>query len=760
MESWAGAIIAFVLVLAVSERSWASELRPVYPSQHPYLKITQDEIERALARVAAEPWARDALEGTLRRADVILEDPPEVPEGVSSEHRRVARSVEDVAEAYALTGEGKYLEYVKSMLVHYAEVYPTFPLVSRGRSRLTAASSLYETGWYIPLVHGYDLVYEALSGAERRSVEAGILRPGLDCFIVRDYDSDPRSLDWHYRCYNFQAWHLAAVGMAGLVLQDQDLVDYALDSQFGYRHLIGHDVRDDGLFWERSLGYHAFTLQALVHLTEAAWRCGMDLYTLECPDTIGPSHSERELNYPVDGDNGPKTIKMMFDAPFYYPFPDGSLAQVADSGTREWRGRPMYRTAYARYHDPRYAWLVQTAGYSPGLEGLIHGLPEGEFSTPVLGTGSFCNTGRTELGCTLYPATGYAILRGVEQDPRATCVLLNCGPYGGGHGHPDHLNIVLYAHGKQWVPDFGSFSYDNTEYKREWTAQTVSHSTLVVDGISHRPQEGGTSMWPTDNMATRTDGELLAFRADPLMKVARAENERAVDGVAMARTVVLFDGLVMDLLHARGDEEHLYDWVLHVDGEAGPTTVPMGVQEGALGDRCGYQHIQCRGRGRTDGAWGASWSDAEGRELEVRVVGGTDTEVIRGRSIRHREDEHVSTLVARRRSAETIFATLFEPHRGVARVVGVEALEAAGGRAPSPGEAYGVAVSAADGTHYRLLVTDGARRYTFGDLVFEGQLALVKESAGGCEMSLLGARYLAVGEAVHTFGVCTDAFLR
>ena len=69
-------------------------------------------------------------------------------------------------------------------------------------------------------------------------------------------------------------------------------------------------------------------------------------------------------------------------------------------------------------------------------------------------------------------------------------MLLNYGPFGGGHGHPDQLNMVLYSDGKQWIRDFGSFSYNGhpMKLKGEWTAQTVSHSTLTVDGISQHPQ--------------------------------------------------------------------------------------------------------------------------------------------------------------------------------------------------------------------------------------------------------------------------------
>jgi len=70
-------------------------------------------------------------------------------------------------------------------------------------------------------------------------------------------------------------------------------------------------------------------------------------------------------------------------------------------------------------------------------------------------------------------------------DPDSTAASLSFGPYGGGHGHPDKWNLMPYSLGRQWLPDFGSMPYETSD-KAEWTAHTVSHNTIVVDGISLR----------------------------------------------------------------------------------------------------------------------------------------------------------------------------------------------------------------------------------------------------------------------------------
>ncbi|HCR16935.1 MAG TPA: hypothetical protein DIU35_05580 [Candidatus Latescibacteria bacterium] len=736
-------------------------MTPKFPTRHPYLLITVEEIAQVHSRAQAEPWAKKALDRILDAADRVLAEPPDIPEGVSADHRGVSSAAKDVALAYALSGEERYRKYSRKVLLHYAEVYTSFPLVRNKRSRLTSFSSLYESRWYIPLVYAYDLLYESLSSVERERVEAGIVRPGLDCFVVWDYGTDPRATDWHYRCYNFQAWHLAAIGLAGFCLQDQKLIDYALESRFGFRHHIGHDINDDGLFWERALGYHQFTLSAFLDLTEAAYRCGMDLYTLEVSDTYGPSDDIRELNYPVDGDNGPKTLKMMFDAPFYYPFPDGSTANIGDSSMQMFLGHPLYRIGYARCKDPKYAWLIEHKGYGPDLTALIHGLPGKGIPAPVLGTGRFGNTGRTVLGSTLYPATGYAILRQDELDRDATCVLLNYGPFGGGHGHPDQLNMVLYSDGKQWIRDFGSFSYNGhpMKLKGEWTAQTVSHSTLTVDGISQHPQGDRDSAWPSDDIASPANGELQTFEVDSLLKVASASCDRVYDGVRLERTLALFDGLVVDFYRAESDAAHQYDWVMHVDGAPDAISVPLAQSEIPLGERCGYQHIKDVERAKVNVDWTAGWRDDEGRGLRITLLGEPGTEAIRARSMTNRGDEFASTLIARRNATNTVFAAFLEPYRGESRIMNVKRLPA---ETPDEGIAHavGVEIQTVDGVRYVLLTSDGDTRHLFGELVFAGELALIKLSEDETTVSVVGARYLNFEGKEHAFDIPTKKQFR
>jgi hypothetical protein len=164
----------------------------------------------------------------------------------------------------------------------------------------------------------------------------------------------------------------------------------------------------------------------------------------------------------------------------------------------------------------------------------------------------FANTGQYRHGCSLLPTSGVAVLRQAEDDftrqPASTAVALSYGPYGGGHGHPDKLNIVVYALGRQWLPDFPSMPYE-THWKPEWTAQTVSHNTLVVDGISQRPNRRGTPYFPVDNAADKVIGKLDRF--EPNSKLVAASCDSAYEGLILSRTLRLWKHCVVDVLDVR-----------------------------------------------------------------------------------------------------------------------------------------------------------------------------------------------------------------
>jgi hypothetical protein len=80
----------------------------------------------------------------------------------------------------------------------------------------------------------------------------------------------------------------------------------------------------------------------------------------------------------------------------------------------------------------------------------------------------------------LFEEQGFAVLR--REDRYAS---LEAGLWGGGHGHPDRLNLTLHAGGTHWLPDPGTGSYVSRDLF--WYRSTLAHNAPQLDGRAQTP---------------------------------------------------------------------------------------------------------------------------------------------------------------------------------------------------------------------------------------------------------------------------------
>lgn len=667
------------------EYKYSAPLKIHFPAEHPYMALTPQEIARAKKRAATLPWARRQMDGILAQADRILANAKpwtQLPPIGSGEHRVISRNLFAVGLAYAFSGNSHYADWVRNGLLAYAAIYPSLP-EHRGY-RLTY-DSLRESTWAVDMARAYDLVASSgeFTDEQRRQVENNLLRPAAKCFMITDYQHDRRLKDMHFRCYNFEAWHVAAVGLAGLATKDRDLVNWAVNSPYGLRHLIAHDINDDGLWWERSEGYHQYVLDGFVALTEPLLHCGVDVYRMEVPADLTTYGGER---YVTDTSRRAKSVRMMFESLFYLTFPDLSYPAVGDSMAGPLDADALTLVGYERYRAPMLAWLIERDMPGAAQEGpdrpwqwLVYDLPKGPPSSFPIHDGRFANAGQYRNGCSLFPSTGIVILREAADDytsrPQSTAVSLSYGPHGGGHGHAASLNMVLYSEGRQWIPSFGHMPYE-TPWKGEWTSQTVSHNTLVVDGISQKPTGRGNPSWPTDNASDRVFGALERF--SPANRFVSAYTDTAYAGIHLRRALRIEGHSVIDDFSVRGEKgsKHQYDYVLHIDGRLEANSAPLEHCSGKLGKICGYQFIERQRCGSSDGPFDLTF-EGQGNRLRVWVPEQAGTEIVVGQGLTNLPNREMTVLVLRRHTSETRYLTVVEPvsHDGGIRSVRLEKFE-------------------------------------------------------------------------------------
>ncbi|MDZ4261094.1 MAG: alginate lyase family protein, partial [Pseudomonadota bacterium] len=157
---------------------------------HPALVITAQDVNQMRAEIARDGRFKTEFNNKKSQLDEKLALPKQVPVprdsggGFTHEvHKTNAQNMYDAAIIYQLTGDQKYADYVRDLLLMYAELYPTLPLHPQRRTDAVISAgklfwqNLNESVWLVYTIQAYDAVLTALTAPEREKIEKGILRP-------------------------------------------------------------------------------------------------------------------------------------------------------------------------------------------------------------------------------------------------------------------------------------------------------------------------------------------------------------------------------------------------------------------------------------------------------------------------------------------------------------------------------------------------------------------------------------------------------
>ena len=610
-----GRVLWLLLTLACADHGICDKPRPLHDEEsiprsarvevpdklppHPRLFLNPAEIRRLKAWIAREPWLReyvDAFVANMR--DSIGKVPTIPPIVIDRENRKVSRLANELALAYVLTDEPKFAQAAAKILLAYVPIYQQYP-VSKTKGK-AMPSTLNEARWAGDYASAYDLIYNsgALTDIDKQAIETRVLKPCGEVLRICN----------HKRRSNWRARAIAGVGVIGFCIDDRDLIEEALhgyrDAQGtvvrnGFVHHVSFSILADGIFYERSFGYQAFTADSYFLLLEAARHSGVDLWNHQVPGHPLDAGADVERVY---GKSNWKSVKPIFDALFYRTFSDGTVSVVANASADHFLSRRYYDAAWRAYRDPKFAFAARIppsnkrpwADPQPqdrtrlrtatDLMWLEPDLPAGHFDLAV--DTRIGQTGIHKNGCTLMPNGGFAVLR-QNTEPGSLGVSMNFGCWGSGHSHPDKLSIVVSDGHRKAIREVNYFGYQAAQYLT-WDRQTIAHNTVTVDETSQQPQGSRLDAWPVPPPGEIVRGRPLLFYPGDQLKVFRAECTDAYPGVRMERTVVLVDSILLDFFHCQSDREHTYDYAMHIEGRLQTQGEP---DPQPVSESLGYRHI-------------------------------------------------------------------------------------------------------------------------------------------------------------------------
>ena len=445
------------------------------------------------------------------------------------------------ALTYGFTGKPEYARKAADVLKSYTRVYPTYKLHDINNKPgpnggMAFAQTLDESIWLIKLAWTYDLIRGAgvMTTAEKQAFEHDVLR--ASAAVILKAHKEPTM--------NIQSWINAGAAAVGYTLKDQSLIAEAIDGPIGFRYQMQHFVHE-GFWAEGAWGYQFYAMRALTMTAQMASRHGTDLWKQE-PNLLA-----------------------LFHSPLGVLLPNGSLPAFNDSGSPNLYGQSfLYEVAYAATNDPRLLTVIEH-GQRGNREAFLFGVPQ------------LPKAAAPRLASAVFPEAGYATLRSATSDLTA---VMKFGPHGGGHGHYDKLNFVLYSNGLTVGDDPGTHPYGLPIHK-EWDSMTIAHNTISVDG----------------KRQAQSTGRLLKWKVEDGWTAVSVDAGPAYDTASLRRTMLLTPSYVVliDRCESKDQQPHTFDWAYHNVGVE-RTTSEVAMQPYSFTTANGYQHLADTRRGTTD----------------------------------------------------------------------------------------------------------------------------------------------------------------
>ncbi len=221
---------------------------------------------------------------------------------------------------------------------------------------------------------------------------------------------------------------------------------------------------------------------------------------------------------------------------------------------------PSRRELAEKMHAPLRRSLDFFAAILPP-DGILPGINDGSRA-------ALPETIRKEAGEPLktsihLPKSGFTVMRDAGT---STYLLINHGPWGGGHSHADSLSFELHAHGKPLAIDCGIGQTYDDPLHASWYIHSRAHNMLTIDGenLDRPAAEGKDVVWHSD---------------DRLDHFAATHHGYAASKKIIHRRHIAFIKpsyfIVYDVVSAAADAtEHTLEWNVHPTSNDGLIVEP------------------------------------------------------------------------------------------------------------------------------------------------------------------------------------------
>ena len=572
---------------------------------HPSLVLTKEGVREIRSQLGKVPLFDASLADVKAEVDaeivlgITIPVPKDFSGGYTHErHKRNFLILEKAGVLYQILQDEKYAIYVRDMLLAYAKMYPTLPLHPQERSYARGKifwQALNDANWLVYMSQAYDCVYDFISPVDRSTIEKDLFKPFADFISIG-------SPQFFNRVHNHSTWGNVAVGMIGLVMNDEVLLDRALNGlkddglpvgmkdndgglikkegqKTGFLANIDEPFSPDGYYTEGPY-YQRYAMYPFMIFAVALQNSKPDLKIFEYKNGIliksvyallNLTNSEGEFFPLNDGQKGmsyySRELVTVVDIAYLYGKKDPSLLSIAEKQGRVQLNNSGMAVALAIKNKLEKPFEKKSIDLSDGSDGKQGGV---------------------------------TIIRNKKNEDELTLVM-KYASQGLSHGHYDKLSFSFYNNGTDVLQDYGLARFVNIEQKgggnylkenTTWAKQTIAHNTIIQNETSHFGGDFETG--------SKFSSEKYLFDvSNPKVQIISANENNAYPGTTMQRTMALIQEegfekpFLLDIIQLDSKTPNQYDLPFYYLGQFMSANfayeTPKSLEP--FGKANGYQHL-------------------------------------------------------------------------------------------------------------------------------------------------------------------------
>jgi hypothetical protein len=136
-----------------------------------------------------------------------------------------------------------------------------------------------------------------------------------------------------------------------------------------------------------------------------------------------------------------------------------------------------------------------------------------------------------------------------RRDEGRVYVAVDWGQSGGGHGHPDRLNVMFSHDDVRWLDDLGTGSY--LDVSLHWYRSTLAHNAPLINGASQR----------------QVDGRVVAYDERGGVGWILAAADGIAPGVHVERAIIVTPDYVVDEVRWTSADNVRFELPFHFDAD-------------------------------------------------------------------------------------------------------------------------------------------------------------------------------------------------